>query len=72
MSVQAVPSHYPHQAPRVAILGAGVAGLATAIQLKKMGINSFTIFEKSDGIGGTWRDNSYPGCACDVPSHLYS
>ena len=59
-------------APRVAIIGAGVAGLCTAIQLKKAGVGDFTIFEKSEGVGGTWRDNSYPGCACDVPSHLYS
>ncbi len=43
-----------------------------AISLKKAGIDSFTIFEKSDGVGGTWRDNTYPGSGCDVPSHLYS
>lgn len=70
-SQSAVP-RASHQAPRVAIIGAGVAGLCTAIQLRKAGIGQFTIFEKSDGVGGTWRDNSYPGCACDVPSHLYS
>jgi cation diffusion facilitator CzcD-associated flavoprotein CzcO len=43
-----------------------------ALQLKKAGIDTFTIYEKSDGVGGTWRDNTYPGAACDVPSHLYS
>ncbi len=58
--------------PRVAILGAGAAGLCMAMQLQDAGIHSFTIFEKSDGVGGTWRDNTYPGAACDVPSHLYS
>jgi cation diffusion facilitator CzcD-associated flavoprotein CzcO len=58
--------------PRIAILGAGVAGLCMAIRLKLAGIESFTIFEKSDGVGGTWRDNTYPGASCDVPSHLYS
>ncbi len=58
--------------PRVAILGAGASGLCMAIALKRAGIDSFTIFEKSDGVGGTWRDNTYPGAGCDVPSHLYS
>jgi cation diffusion facilitator CzcD-associated flavoprotein CzcO len=58
--------------PRVGILGAGAAGLCMGIQLLDAGIDSFTIFEKSDGVGGTWRDNTYPGAACDVPSHLYS
>jgi cation diffusion facilitator CzcD-associated flavoprotein CzcO len=66
------PVRSSNHAPRVAIIGAGVAGLCTGIQLKKAGMGDFTIFEKSDGVGGTWRDNSYPGCACDVPSHLYS
>src|SRR5438128_3360814 len=57
---------------RVAIVGAGASGLCMAIALKKAGIETFTIFEKSDGVGGTWRDNTYPGAGCDVPSHLYS
>jgi cation diffusion facilitator CzcD-associated flavoprotein CzcO len=57
---------------QIAILGAGVSGLCTAIQLKKAGIESFTVFEKSDAVGGTWHDNVYPGASCDVPSHLYS
>ncbi|MEA2754438.1 MAG: hypothetical protein QOJ54_727 [Aliidongia sp.] len=55
----------------IAILGAGVAGLCMAIRLRKAGFTRFAIFEKADGIGGTWRDNSYPGSGCDVPSHLY-
>jgi cation diffusion facilitator CzcD-associated flavoprotein CzcO len=56
----------------VAIIGAGLSGLAMAMQLERAGHHDFTIFEKSDGVGGTWRDNTYPGAACDVPSHLYS
>jgi cation diffusion facilitator CzcD-associated flavoprotein CzcO len=56
----------------IAIVGAGFAGIGTAIQLLKAGIRSFTIFERADEIGGTWRDNTYPGAACDVPSHAYS
>jgi cation diffusion facilitator CzcD-associated flavoprotein CzcO len=57
---------------KVAILGAGFAGIGTAIRLKQAGIESFTIFERAGEIGGTWRDNTYPGAACDVPSHVYS
>ena len=56
----------------IAILGAGAGGLCAAAQLRRHGIDRFTIYEKSDGVGGTWRDNSYPGAACDIPSHLYS
>ena len=57
--------------PTVAILGAGAGGIAMGIRLKRAGY-PFTIYEQSDGVGGTWRDNTYPGAACDVPSHLYS
>ena len=57
---------------RVAVLGAGFGGLATAHRLDGIGIDDVVIFERSDGVGGTWRANSYPGAACDVPSHLYS
>ena len=56
----------------IAIIGAGFAGIGAAIQLLKAGIDSFTIFERAGEIGGTWRDNTYPGAACDVPSHVYS
>lgn len=56
----------------VAIVGTGFSGLAMAIQLKKDGRESFVVLEKADRVGGTWRENRYPGCACDVPSHLYS
>jgi cation diffusion facilitator CzcD-associated flavoprotein CzcO len=54
------------------IVGAGFSGLAAGIQLKRAGISDFVILEKADRVGGTWRDNTYPGAACDVPSHLYS
>lgn len=57
---------------RIAIIGSGFGGLGTAIQLKERGIEDFVIFERDSDVGGTWRDNSYPGCACDVQSHLYS
>ncbi len=58
--------------PTIAIIGAGFAGLGMGYYLKKAGINSFTIFEKAADLGGVWRENTYPGAACDVPSHLYS
>ena len=56
----------------VAIIGAGFSGLCMAIKLKEAGRTNFRVFEKADDIGGTWYLNRYPGCACDVPSHLYS
>ncbi|HEX6244437.1 MAG TPA: NAD(P)/FAD-dependent oxidoreductase [Polyangiales bacterium] len=56
----------------VIIVGTGFAGLGMAIRLKQAGIHNFVILEKDDGVGGTWRANSYPGAACDVQSHLYS
>jgi cation diffusion facilitator CzcD-associated flavoprotein CzcO len=56
----------------VLIIGAGFAGLGMAIRLKQAGIDDFTILEGADRLGGTWRDNTYPGIACDIPSHLYS
>jgi cyclohexanone monooxygenase len=56
----------------VGIIGAGPGGLALGIFLKKAGFDDFTIFDREDGVGGTWRINTYPGLACDVKSHLYS
>lgn len=56
----------------VAILGTGFSGLGMAIRLKQQGRDDFVVLERADDVGGTWRDNTYPGCACDVPSHLYS
>jgi cation diffusion facilitator CzcD-associated flavoprotein CzcO len=58
--------------PRIAIIGSGFGGLGMGYYLKKAGIESFTIFEKAQDVGGVWRENTYPGAACDVPSHLYS
>src|SRR5688500_406335 len=55
-----------------AIIGAGFSGLCMAIELKKAGKNSFVIFESAGDVGGTWRDNTYPGCACDVATPVYS
>ena len=57
---------------RIAIIGSGFAGLGMGIRLRQAGIRDFEILERSHDIGGTWRDNSYPGCAVDVQSHLYS
>jgi cation diffusion facilitator CzcD-associated flavoprotein CzcO len=56
----------------IAIVGSGFGGIGLAIKLKQAKMNSFTIFEQANEVGGTWRDNTYPGAACDVPSHLYS
>ncbi len=57
---------------RIAIIGTGFGGLGLAIRLKQAGFEQFTLFEKAADVGGVWRDNTYPGAACDVPSHLYS
>lgn len=56
----------------VLIVGAGLGGLAAAIRLRQDGVANVRVLERSSEVGGTWRDNVYPGCACDVPSHLYS
>lgn len=60
------------RALRVAIIGAGMAGILSAIKLTEAGVSDFTVYEKAERPGGTWRENTYPGIACDVPSHLYS
>jgi cation diffusion facilitator CzcD-associated flavoprotein CzcO len=57
---------------RFAIVGAGMAGILSAIKLREAGLDDFTVYEKADRVGGTWRENTYPGLSCDVPSHLYS
>ncbi|MEU4354948.1 flavin-containing monooxygenase [Streptomyces virginiae] len=57
---------------RVAVIGSGFSGLGAAVRLRREGITDFVVLERAGSVGGTWRDNSYPGCACDVPSHLYS
>lgn len=58
--------------PRIAIIGAGMAGILSAIRLGDAGLDDFVLYEKADRVGGTWRENRYPGVGCDVPSHLYS
>nr|BFE86928.1 hypothetical protein GCM10020093_095290 [Planobispora longispora] len=58
--------------PGITIIGSGFAGIGMAIKLKEAGYHDFVILEKAADLGGTWRDNTYPGCACDVPSHMYS
>ena len=60
------------RSPSVVIIGAGFGGLAAAVALRRRGIDDLLIIERSDGVGGTWRQNSYPGAACDIQSHLYS
>lgn len=54
------------------IVGAGFTGIGAAIKLSEADVDDFVILERSDRVGGTWRDNTYPGAACDVPSLLYS
>jgi cation diffusion facilitator CzcD-associated flavoprotein CzcO len=61
------PSHV-----QVAVVGAGFSGIGMAIKLREAGIHDFAVFEKGDGIGGTWHDHVYPGLVCDIPSHFYS
>ncbi len=58
--------------PSITIIGAGFGGLGTAIELKRAGYTDITVLEKADGLGGVWRENTYPNAACDVPSSLYS
>ncbi|GAA3754154.1 flavin-containing monooxygenase [Salinactinospora qingdaonensis] len=62
----------PQRHVRIAIIGSGFSGLGMGVKLREAGETDFLIVERANDIGGTWRDNTYPGCACDVPSHLYS
>lgn len=62
----------PAGTPRVVVVGAGFGGIAAGVKMKQAGIHTFTIYEASDGVGGTWWDNTYPGVEVDVGSHLYS
>ncbi|MEQ9009982.1 NAD(P)/FAD-dependent oxidoreductase [Algiphilus sp.] len=57
--------------PRIAIIGAGMSGIAAVVKLRRAGYNDLTVFEKTDRVGGTWRENQYPGLSCDIPSYLY-
>src|SRR3954454_17601342 len=56
----------------VLVIGGGFAGLGASIRLRKEGFDVFLVVDRGSDVGGTWRDNTYPGAACDVPSHLYS
>lgn len=60
------------RAVRIAVVGAGMAGILSTIELRRAGFDDITVYEKGDRVGGTWRENTYPGLSCDVPSHLYS
>src|SRR3954451_4928075 len=66
-AIDAPPAHHDG-----VVVGAGFSGLAMAHRLLQDGRTDFVVLEKGDDVGGTWRDNSYPGCDCDAPSHLYS
>jgi cation diffusion facilitator CzcD-associated flavoprotein CzcO len=57
---------------RIVVVGTGFAGIGMAVRLKQAGYDDFVVLERANDVGGTWRDNTYPGCRCDVPSHLYS
>jgi cation diffusion facilitator CzcD-associated flavoprotein CzcO len=77
MAVTSVPRQETDSGPRrrharYGILGAGFGGLGMAIRLKQAGIEDFVVWERDADVGGTWWANSYPGCQCDIPSHLYS
>jgi cation diffusion facilitator CzcD-associated flavoprotein CzcO len=80
-TLELVPEDPPAVAPdggadpthvRIAIVGAGFAGIGMAIRLREAGIEDFVVLERAEDVGGTWQANTYPGCQCDVPSHLYS
>ena len=56
---------------RIVVVGAGIAGIGAAIRLRAAGYDDVVVLERAEAVGGTWRDNTYPGCACDIRSHLY-
>ncbi|MBM68305.1 MAG: monooxygenase [Haliea sp.] len=62
----------PEKQPRIIVLGAGMAGILAGIRLQHMDYRDVTLYEKADRVGGTWRENTYPGLTCDVPSHFYT
>src|ERR687890_88713 len=57
---------------QIAIVGSGFSGIGLAVALRKAGVEEYVVLERGAGVGGTWHYNTYPGCACDVPSNLYS
>ena len=72
MSAKSFQQTQPRRNVSVAIIGAGMSGLCMAAKLQDAGVDDFTIFESADEVGGTWRDNTYPGLHCDVPSRYYT
>lgn len=70
--MQQKPPGAAKREPKVVIIGAGMSGLLAAVKLHEAGIRDVVLYEKSDAVGGTWRDNRYPGLSCDVPAHLYT
>ena len=58
--------------PHVRVAVTGFGGIAAAVRMLQEGVASLAVFERADGVGGVWRDNRYPGAACEVPSHLYA
>lgn len=71
-AVQRLRHKPPHRKTSAIVVGCGFGGLAAAIELKRAGFEELTIFERGSSVGGVWRDNTYPGAACDVPSPIYS
>src|SRR5262249_25537155 len=67
-----VSSNTGRSRPSIAIVGSGFSGIGLAIALKRAGFTDLTIYDRADDLGGVWRDTTYPGAACDAPSHLYS
>src|SRR5437764_9302277 len=61
----------PDRSRSVAVVGAGFAGVGAAVMLRRAGYNDVAVFEKGERVGGVWHHNTYPGAACDIPSHLY-
>ena len=57
---------------RFIVVGAGMSGILSVIRLRQAGYDDITVYEKADRLGGTWRENTFPGIACDVPAHLYT
>jgi len=72
MTTHASSAPAPRSDLRFIVIGAGMSGVLTAIRLREAGLDDYVVYEKADRLGGTWRENTYPGIACDVPSHFYS
>lgn len=69
---QAAAAFQAQQHFQTIVIGAGISGVAAAVKLRQAGLHDFVVLEKAHDVGGAWRDNTYPGCGCDVPSALYS